>query len=93
LKDKIEPFNKEGIAAIVLGCTHYPFIKKSLSEVLENKVPIIDGSKGTARQLKRQLIKYNIINKRKKGGNVEISNSLNNSKIINLSYKLLNPNE
>lgn len=93
LQDKIEPFKEEGIAAIVLGCTHYPFIKKSLAEVLGNKVPIIDGSKGTARQLKRQLVEYKIISKRKKGGKVEINNSLANSEIINLSYKLLKPSE
>lgn len=93
LKDKINPLKEQGIAAIVLGCTHYPFIKKSLSKILENKVPIIDGSKGTVRQLKRQLIQYNIINKRKEGGKVEINNSLINNKIISLSYNLLNPNE
>ncbi|MBV7273296.1 glutamate racemase [Clostridiaceae bacterium UIB06] len=93
LEDKINFFKEQGIAAIVLGCTHYPFIKKSLSRILENKVPIIDGSKGTVRQLKRQLIEYNIISKRKECGKVEINNSLINNEIISLSYKLLNPNE
>lgn len=93
LQKKVEPFKETGIAAIVLGCTHYPFIKKELSIVLENKVPIIDGSMGTAKQLKRQLLEYNIISKRKETGKVEISNSLNNNEIINLSYRLLNLNE
>lgn len=90
LKERIKPFEENGIAAIVLGCTHYPFVKKSLSEVLSNNVPIIDGSRGTAKQLKRQLSEYDIMNKRKQGGKVQINNSLNNNKIIELSYKLLN---
>ena len=93
LREKISPFKNDGIAAVVLGCTHYPFIKKVLSEVLTKEVPIIDGSKGTAKQLKRQLNQYNIINKRRKGGSIEINNSLDNDKIINLSYKLLNLKE
>ncbi|MBC2580915.1 glutamate racemase [Clostridium sp. DJ247] len=90
LREKLSPFGKEGIAAIVLGCTHYPFIKKSISEILISKVPIIDGSKGTAQQLKRQLIKRNIISTKKNGGKVVINNSLKSNDIIELSYKLLN---
>lgn len=93
LEGKIEPFKEQGIAAVVLGCTHYPFIKKSLAGVLGDNVPIIDGSKGTAKQLKRQLGKYKIISKRKESGKVEINNSLTNSEIINLSYKLLKASE
>lgn len=93
LREKISPFKNDGIAAVVLGCTHYPFIKKVLSEVLTNEVPIIDGSKGTAKQLKRQLNQYNIINKRRTGGSIEINNSLDSDKIISLSYRLLNLKE
>ena len=93
LIDKLSPFGEDGIAAVVLGCTHYPFIKKSLCGILTKEVPIIDGSKGTAKQLKRQLTQYNIINKRRQGGSIEINNSLNNSKIIDLSFRLLNLKE
>lgn len=93
LREKMNPFLDEGIAAVVLGCTHYPFIKKALSQVLTEKVPIIDGSRGTVKQLKRQLNEYNIINKKTKGGTIEINNSLNSDEIIKLSYKLLNLEE
>ena len=51
LQDKVEPFKSKGIAAIVLGCTHYPFVKKALSTIVSMEVPIIDGSKGTVKQL------------------------------------------
>lgn len=93
LRDKMDSFKHDGIAAVVLGCTHYPFIKKALSRVLTEEVPIIDGSRGTVKQLKRQLNEYNIINKRVNGGNIEINNSLDNDEIIKLSYKLLNLQE
>ncbi|MCT8977517.1 glutamate racemase [Clostridium sp. CX1] len=89
LKDKVNTFGKDGIAAIVLGCTHYPFIKKELFKVIPRDVPVIDGSRGTAKQLKRQLTEYNILNKGNQKGSIEIYNSLNSDEIINLSRKLL----
>ena len=89
LEKKLNPLKENGIAAIVLGCTHYPFIKKSISKVLNQDVPILDGSKGTVRQLKRQLIKYHIEGNKNKIGKIKIFNSMNSQYIIKLSYKLL----
>lgn len=40
--------------AIVLGCTHYPFIRAALAQVAPN-IPLIDGNLGTVRQLRRVL--------------------------------------
>lgn len=89
LKDKFVPYMHGKIAAVVLGCTHYPFIRKALSDVLNNNVPIIDGSSGTVNQLKRQLDKFGIINNSYSNGKIDIYNSLNNNTIIDLSYRLL----
>lgn len=89
LEKRLQPYLEQGIAAVVLGCTHYPFIKSSLYNILKGDTPVIDGSIGTARQLKRQLLKYKIINKNIEKGNIEIYNSLETSDIIDLSYKLL----
>lgn len=88
LTEKMNPLKKEGIAAIVLGCTHYPFIKKTLSKIVSDNVPIIDGSNGTAKQLRRQLVKYSVTGRKNKAGRVEINNSLNNKEIMELSYRL-----
>lgn len=89
LEQKLIPLKGNGIAAVVLGCTHYPFIKKSISKVLNQDVLILDGSKGTVRQLKRQLIKYHIESNKSKIGKIKIFNSMNSQYIIKLSYKLL----
>lgn len=90
LKEKFSHISHDDIAAIVLGCTHYPFIKGELSKVVGDDIPIIDGSYGTAKQLKKQLIDYNILNDKISKGNVTIINSLNNNSIKDLSYKLIN---
>lgn len=89
LKDKLQPHIASGIGAVVLGCTHYPFIKSSLYKVLGNDAVIIDGSSGTAAQLKRQLENYDILNNSTEDGYIKIYNSISEEGIINLSYKLL----
>ena len=89
LKEKLKEFMKLDVAAIVLGCTHYPFIKSELAKVVGKKTIIIDGSIGTVNQLKRQLTINNLINEKKKKGIVTIYNSSASNSAIDLSYKLL----
>ena len=43
------------VGAVVLGCTHFPFLRGALSRVLPADVPVYDGGAGTARQTKRCL--------------------------------------
>jgi glutamate racemase len=47
--------------AIVLGCTHYPFLKDSIRKVAGDKILLMDGSEGTARELKRRLQAENLL--------------------------------
>lgn len=77
------------IGSIVLGCTHYPFVKKAISNIVGEKVEIIDGSKGTSKELKRQLIEADLVNDSKSRGNIEIFNTLGKEK-IDLSFSLIN---
>lgn len=41
--------------AIILGCTHYVFVKDILSEYFNNQILIFDGNEGAARRLKQLL--------------------------------------
>jgi glutamate racemase len=90
LKDKLSPYIRTGISSLVLGCTHYPFIKEELSKVLTEDTVIIDGSFGTAKQLQRQLLSNDISTGHAEQGTVEIINSLESQDILTLSYNLLN---
>ena len=49
------PFRDCSVEYIVLGCTHYPFVREAIRKNFGRPVSIIDGSEGTARQLRRQL--------------------------------------
>jgi glutamate racemase len=90
LKEKLKEYMHLDIASIVLGCTHYPFIKNELIKVVGEKTVIMDGSLGTVNQLKRQLTKNNLLNEKRTKGIVSIYSSSINNNMIDLSYKLLN---
>ena len=56
LHDLLDPLLDDDTESIVLGCTHYPFLKPELRKFLgRRRVSLIDGSLGTARELKRRL--------------------------------------
>lgn len=49
------PLLAEGADTIVLGCTHYPFVKQVIQEIVGDKITLIDTGAAVAKQLKRQL--------------------------------------
>ena len=50
LLDKLEPYLKVPIDAVVLGCTHYPFLRGAIRRIVGRRPEIIDGSFGIAKQ-------------------------------------------
>ena len=49
------PLLAEGADTIVLGCTHYPFVKDAIREIVGKETSLIDTGAAVANQLKRQL--------------------------------------
>lgn len=45
---------------LVLGCTHYPFLKKYIAQIVGPSMNIIDTSDAVVRQLGRQLTQYGL---------------------------------
>ncbi len=60
--------DKAKIEVVVLGCTHYPFIKKEMIKSLGHEVIFIDGSAGVAKRTKYLLEKNKIENTQKVEG-------------------------
>jgi glutamate racemase len=48
---KFAPYELDSYGTVVLGCTHYPFYRPILSELLPKHIQIIDGSSGTVNRL------------------------------------------
>lgn len=89
LKDKFSEFKGQKIGSVVLGCTHYPFVRKAIQETIGNNIPVIDGGLGTCKELRRRLANQNLINDSTKKGNIEIYNSLKDQRMIDISKALL----
>lgn len=60
--------NLKDIEALILGCTHYPLIKKEIGDYYKNNIEIIDSSNIVAKTLKKTLEKYSLINENKRIG-------------------------
>lgn len=63
------------VDGVVLGCTHYPFLKSVISRAMGDSVRFFDGGIGTARELLRRLQNMNIENRKCCCGKVEFLNS------------------
>ncbi len=55
LTDLFDRWDLKKVDAVVLGCTHYVFLKPLIREMLPERIRITDGNAGTARQLRRVL--------------------------------------
>ncbi len=75
LQELLLPFRYCNVDYIVLGCTHYPFVRQAIARNFGRPVSIIDGSDGTARQLRRQLELTGLLTTRTGPGTVIFQNS------------------
>lgn len=73
--------------ALVLGCTHYPFVRSAIGQILGDDVALLDGGEGTARQTRRQLELAGLL--RSGQGEVIIENSRKDPALTELCRTLL----
>lgn len=73
--------------ALVLGCTHYPFVKAAIRRILGSQTVLLDGGEGTARQTRRCLERADLL--RGGDGSVQLENSDPDPALLQLCAKLL----
>ena len=89
IADLLAPYKNGKIDALVLGCTHYPHVKDIIERHLDGTVRIYDGGNGTARHTRTLLERAALLNPSSECGSIEILNSSNDERYIELSKKLL----
>ena len=55
LRQFVVPLMDQGVDTIVLGCTHYPFLRDTLQRIVGNDVVLIDPAVAVAAELTRRL--------------------------------------
>lgn len=87
LKKQLVSFNHSNIDYMVLGCTHYPYVKPLLQKLLP-RVQIIDSGYAVAQQTKRILEQQCLVRLDKNlSRNIEIYSNKQNLKVIKNLFK------
>jgi glutamate racemase len=68
----LEPLKKKKIDTLILGCTHYPLLKKAIAQNVKNSIKIIDSGPSAADVLISELKSRNIENTKKSKGILKI---------------------
>ncbi|MCF6247517.1 MAG: glutamate racemase [Desulfobacula sp.] len=60
LEKYLLPMIEQGVDTLVLGCTHYPFLKEMIEKIAPQPIAVIDPSSAVAAQTKRILCEFNL---------------------------------
>lgn len=62
LRRYLAPLQEQGVDTVVLGCTHYPFLRGVVERLCGPGVTIIDTGEAVARQVGRVLERFDLLN-------------------------------
>jgi glutamate racemase len=85
----VEPMLERGADAIVLGCTHYPYLGPLIREVAGDSVQIIDAGEGVARQSARVLAARNLLTPSDAPGTLTVYTSADADRVRPLVHRLV----
>ncbi len=88
LRDLLWDYADGAVDAAVLGCTHYPFVRAQIQQVLGENTDIFDGGAGTARELKRRVEASGLANRPDAEGSVTFENSDPSEEKMQLMHRL-----
>jgi len=70
LQQYCQPLLDEGADTVVLGCTHYPFLKADIQRIVGDQVTLIDTGAAVARHLQNRLAVMNLLADKTQNGEV-----------------------
>lgn len=62
LESYLSTFKDQNPDALILGCTHYPYLKSSIQEVMGPEVRLVDSGEETALRVQRVLKEMDLLN-------------------------------
>lgn len=89
LRKLFAEYQMQPVDCVVLGCTHYPFVKGMIRRVLGEQVQLFDGGAGTARETHRRLEECGLLNPSGQRGYVTLQSSLASEEVRRLEQLLL----
>jgi len=89
LRYHLEPLMAAGVDAIVLGCTHYPFLTPLIRRLVGPEVAILDPGPAVARQTARVLREGGLLAQRKRPGRRQYFTSGDVARFAELVQRLM----
>lgn len=86
LRQILEPYLGK-LDALVLGCTHYPFVTRRIKRILGPGTVVVHGGRGTARETQRRLEEAGLLGIG--AGSLTIVNSAKDPQMVDRCWKLL----
>ena len=69
----LEPLLAEGIDTLVLGCTHYPLLRKAIARLLGDGVALVDSAENCAGAVRELLIRQKLCAPETAAGALEVA--------------------
>lgn len=89
LRSHLKPIQDQGADTLVLGCTHYPFLKKMIRAVVGDSMTLIDTSDAVVRQLLRQMHQQGLIVSSKHSPKLSLLSTANADTLAAMAERLL----
>ncbi|HEY9269188.1 MAG TPA: glutamate racemase [Methylotenera sp.] len=71
LEQYCQPLLDEGADTIVLGCTHYPFVKPLIRQIVGDGVTLIDTGAAVAKHLQKRLAALDLLTQQHQAGTIK----------------------
>ncbi|MEM0969903.1 MAG: glutamate racemase [Verrucomicrobiota bacterium] len=89
IKEAVHPILEEGADVLVLGCTHYPFLRQAMERVLPDGVQIVDTGSAVARRVRTLMEDEFPTGEGSEVGEIRLSSSGERSDFERLAHQLL----
>jgi glutamate racemase len=88
LQKYLQPLLTKGIDTLILGCTHYPFVRPLIQEICGPNVVILDNGLAIAKQTARMLEQQNLLTSVAQCGEVTFYTSGDAAQVKMILHKL-----
>jgi len=92
----VQAYTKEmvanGVDTIILGCTHFPFLKEAIEKEIPSNIEVVDPANKTVAYLKHRLHERNLVNQPHDVNIQFFSSATNNDTLKLLAKRILNKN-
>lgn len=85
----LDPMLSEKIDTLVLGCTHYPLLKKRIAALIGSEISLVDSAENCATEVKLLLSEKNLATSFKKQGTLHMILSDRSEEFLNVATERL----